>query len=149
MTVSDIMTDTPITCSVRDPLGQVARAMATHDCGALPVVEATAPHRPRGILTDRDIVLRTVAEDIDPLKMKAADVMTDGAFAVAATDTVDRCLEVMRTRRVRRVVVVDPQGACCGLVTLSDLARHLPPDRVGRVLQHIVAPQAASSPSAA
>lgn len=138
--VSDLMTSAPVTCSVNDDVGQAARAMATHDCGALPVVASQPPHQPRGIITDRDVVLRTVAEDINPLKMKIADVMTNTALTVAQDDAVDACLAVMKRNRVRRVVVVDSTGACCGIVALADLARHLDPCRVGAVLQRVSAP---------
>lgn len=147
--VRDIMTDAPATCSVNDDLGAVAQAMATHDCGAIPVVDEAPPRKPRGIVTDRDIVMRTVAEAIDPLKMKAADVMTNGAFAVAADDPAEACLEVMRDYRVRRVVVVDETGACCGIVSLADVARHLGATPAGEVLEHIANAEASTSVPAA
>jgi len=133
------MTSDPVTCSMNDNLGQVAKAMKTHDCGALPVVDDTAPQKPRGIVTDRDIVMRMVAADIDPLKMKAADVMTGGALLVDADAPVEEALDVMRSYQVRRVVAVDQTGACCGIVALADVAQHLDADTVGTVVKHLLA----------
>ncbi len=147
--VSDIMTKAPATCSVDDDVGIVASAMAEHDCGALPVVESTSPQRPRGVITDRDIVVRTVAEDINPLKMKVADVMTNGALIVNDDDSVDVCLDVMKDNQVRRVVVVDDTGACCGVVTQADVARHLDPDQVGALVRQVSMPTASASAPAA
>jgi CBS domain-containing protein len=145
--VRDIMTKDPVTCSMTDNLGQVAQAMKRHDCGALPVVDDTAPHKPRGIVTDRDIVVRMVAADIDPLKMKAADVMTDGALLVDANAPVESCLDVMRDYQVRRVVVIDDVGGCCGIVALADVARHLDADTMGGVIQDILASDSVPSGS--
>ena len=144
-TVRDIMTENPTTCSMSDNLGQVAKAMATHDCGALPVVDEAASQRPRGIVTDRDIVMRMVAADIDPLKMKAADVMTDGALLVDAAAPIEDGLSVMRDYQVRRVVVVDDSGACCGMMSLADVARHLDAEQVGDVVKHVLAPSPVAS----
>lgn len=138
--VSDIMTKSPVTCTATTDLEEVALLMARHDIGAVPVVEARSPQRPRGIVTDRDIVMRTVAEDINPLKMKAADVMTNGALFVAETDPVEACLAMMKEHRVRRVMVVDEAGACCGIVTQADLARHLDSVQLGEALQPILQP---------
>lgn len=143
--VSDIMTKSPVTCTATTDLEEVAILMARHDIGAIPVVEPRPPRRPRGIVTDRDIVIRTVAEDIDPLKMKAADVMTNGALTVAETDPVEACLALMKEHRVRRVMVVDETGACCGIVTQADLARHLDPLQLGEALQHVLQPSEAVS----
>jgi CBS domain-containing protein len=148
MTVRDVMTANPVTCSMTDNLGQVAQAMEQHDCGALPVVDDTAPHKPRGIVTDRDIVVRMTAADINPLKMKAADAMTDGALLVDAEAPIEDALDVMRDYQVRRVVAVDTTGACCGIISLADVARHLDAQAVGDVIQHVVAPDAIPSTSA-
>lgn len=146
-TVRDIMTADPVTCSMNDNLGQVAKAMKTHGCGALPVVDDASPSQPRGIVTDRDIVMRMVAADINPLKMKAADVMTGGALLVDADAPVEDALDVMRSYQVRRVIVIDKTGACCGIVALSDVAHHLNADTVGTVVKHVLAAEPLSSGS--
>lgn len=146
--VSDIMTDAPATCTVDEDVGTVAKSMAEHDCGALPVVEAPPPQRPRGVITDRDIVMRTVAQNINPLKMKVADVMTNVALIVNADDPVTTCLNVMKDNRVRRIVVVDSTGACCGIVTQADVARHLDPVQVGELVKQVSQPaEQASAPA--
>lgn len=144
-TVRDIMTKTPVTCTVGTDVGEVAQLMARYDCGAVPVVEAGRSERPRGMITDRDIVLRTVAEDIDPLKMKAADVMTNVALTVAADDPVEACVAVMQDNQVHRVIVVDDTGACCGIVALADIARHFDAIRVGEVVKRISKSRRAAS----
>lgn len=147
--VSDIMTRTPVTCTVNDNVGTAAKAMADHDCGALPVVEADQPQRPRGVITDRDIVMRTIAQDINPHKMKVADVMTNVALIVNEDDPVETCLNVMKDNQVRRIVVVDGTGACCGIVSQADVARHLDPVQVGELVKRLSQPtEQASAPAA-
>ncbi len=76
MKVKDIMSDNPACCTADSSLQEVAKMMLDHDCGAIPVVEDNTHKRPIGVITDRDITIRTVAVGDNPLHMSAKSVMT-------------------------------------------------------------------------
>lgn len=74
-----------------------------------------------GVITDRDIVCRVVAERVDPETTPVRDVMTEGVAVLRKTDSVDTAVHAMRTAGVRRLPVVDDDGVVAGIVTLDDL----------------------------
>ena len=76
MQVKEVMTANPACCTADTPLPEVARLMVEHDCGEIPVVQNETKKIPVGVVTDRDIVCRTVAKDRNPLDLTAADCMT-------------------------------------------------------------------------
>jgi CBS domain-containing protein len=96
---------------------EVADEMDVHTIGCVVVVEEGAPV---GIITDRDLLCRVVAESRDPEKTSAADVMTKDPVTASRDDDVQRLLEIMRERAIRRVPVVE-EGKLVGLITLDDL----------------------------
>ena len=124
MEISEIMTENPICCVGETNLEEVARMMAENDCGAIPVVEDQEKWKPMGIVTDRDIVVRAVAEGKNPLEMTAEDVMSQGAISVRKDASVEECEREMESHQVRRILVVDASGSCVGIVSLSDIALH-------------------------
>jgi CBS domain-containing protein len=139
----DIMTQNPACVTPADSLRDAARAMRENDAGALPVVEDANNRRLIGMITDRDIAIRAVADGkgADTL---VRDVMTDGPDAVRADDDVQRVVEVMESRQVRRVPIIDENGGVIGMVAQADIARHdrAASDRqVGRVVEAISEPR--------
>jgi CBS domain-containing protein len=96
--------------------------MVENDCGCVPVIDEAG--RPVGVITDRDIACRAVAQKHDTRAMCAADCMTTPVVAVARDETVDECCDLLETNQIRRVLVVDDDGSCCGIVALADIARH-------------------------
>jgi CBS domain-containing protein len=76
MQVKEMMTANPVCCTSDTSLADVARLMVVKDCGEIPVVEDTVSRLPIGVVTDRDIVCRTIADDLNPLDLTAADCMT-------------------------------------------------------------------------
>ena len=98
--------------------------MAQHDVGAVPIVESQDTRRVLGILTDRDLVLRVVAEGRDPNEMVSVrDIMTNEIVSVSPEADTLHVEELMKEHQVRRVLVVDQHGSIVGIVTMSDLAR--------------------------
>src|SRR6266436_8319549 len=116
MTVGQMMTANPACCRPDTSLEEVARTMVENDCGCIPVLDSTASGKPIGVITDRDICCRTVAEGKNPLEMTAADCMSTPAVTVMLNTSIDECCALMEEKQVRRVPVVDEQGACCGMV---------------------------------
>lgn len=123
MQVKEIMSQNPACCTPETKLQDVARTMVENDCGSIPVVENEQTMKPVGVITDRDICCRTVAEGKNPLEMTAGDCMSSPVVTVSQEDSVDDCCQTMEQNQVRRVPVVNEQGSCCGMVAQADIAR--------------------------
>lgn len=121
MKVAEIMSRNPACCQAETTLGDAARMMSKHDCGALPVLDGA--NRLSGIVTDRDIALRGIANGLGH-DAKVQEVMTKGAETVAADAEVSEASDLMETHQLRRLPVVDEAGSCCGMLAQADIARH-------------------------
>lgn len=122
MNVLEVMTRTPATCTRETPLQEVARMMVDCNCGAIPVVDDD--DHPIGILTDRDIVVRTIAQEEDPFAKTAGDVMTADRVITVTTDTsVDAAASLLEDNQIRRLIVCDDDDRVVGMVAQADLAR--------------------------
>jgi CBS domain-containing protein len=103
-------------------LVEAAKLMREQHVGTLVVVDERLPGRtPVGILTDRDIVVATVAKELDPRTLTVGEVMSAGVLVVREQDGVDDALRVMREKGVRRVPVVDGAGALAGILAIDDI----------------------------
>ena len=124
MEVRKIMTKNPACCTPDSTLREVAHMMEMYDCGCIPVVDDHKAMKPVGTITDRDIAIRAVAIEKNPLEMTAADIMTRGIVTVTPETSVQECLNVMEKSQIRRVLVVDKSGRVTGIVAQADLAEH-------------------------
>jgi CBS domain-containing protein len=140
MQVREIMTKEPSCCTPDTALPEVARMMAKHDCGAIPVLENDDTKRPMGMITDRDITCRAVAEEANTAELTAADCMTAPVITVESHATLEECCTTMERNQVRRIPVVDDSGRCCGIVAQADIARHAPMGKTAEVVQQISEP---------
>lgn len=120
MDVRSAMTSNPACCNQQTPLPQVAQMMIDHDCGEIPVVDAAG--MPVGVVTDRDITTRVVAQGRDPGQCCAADAMTSPVKTVRADTDIDDARKIMETAQVRRLPVVDEKGRVTGMFAQADLA---------------------------
>ena len=120
MQVRDIMAERLIVVGQHEPISAAARLMRRHNLGALPVCDDDG--RLRGLLTDRDIVTRCVAADMDPADTKIREIMSRGITTCAAGDDVDDAARTMGAEQVRRLPVVE-NGKLVGMVSLGDLTR--------------------------
>ena len=118
----DVMTKNPATCSSESPVVEAARLMEREGVGAIPVCENG---RLEGIVTDRDIAVRVVAGGKDPRQTRISEVMTRDPECVKADEPVDRALEVMESRQVRRIPVIDGGGRLVGIIAQADIATRL------------------------
>ena len=119
--VSDVMTREPLTMSQERTLSEAARQMRDADVGVVIVTDGSGV---RGLLTDRDIVVRGVAEELDPRTVRLAELVTHDLVAVSPGDDIDTAVELMRTHSVRRLPVLDGEQLV-GVVSLGDLAVEL------------------------
>jgi CBS domain-containing protein len=116
----DVMTENPACCTPETPLDQVAKLMVQHDCGEIPVIDS-AEH-PIGVVTDRDIVCRVVAEGKNPQAYTAETCMSQPAITVPVDAPLSEVMATMEKHQVRRVPVVDEQGCCAGMIAQADVA---------------------------
>jgi len=138
MQVREIMTQNPACCTPDSTLQEVAQMMKENDCGCIPVVNSRLGMKPVGTITDRDITIRTVAANHNPIDMKASDIMTTDIATVNPQMSVEECFDVMEDREIRRVIVVDEQGKCCGIVAQADVVQsNANPIRTNKVIREI------------
>jgi CBS domain-containing protein len=101
------------------------------------MTEDTSSNKPIGIVTDRDICCRAVAEGKNPLDLTAGDVMTGNVITVTPDMTVEECCNIMEDNQIRRVAVVDNSGACCGIVAQADIAVNADQRKTAEVVQEV------------
>jgi CBS domain-containing protein len=121
MIVDDVMTRAPACATADMPLQEVARMMVDNNCGMIPVIDETGAAI--GVITDRDIVCRTVAVGRDPLELLVRDAMTSECVTVNSDASVERCCDLLEKNQIRRAVVVDDNHRVIGIVAQADLAR--------------------------
>lgn len=122
MRAQDLMTASPACVTPSENVRRVAQLMADHDCGCIPVVDERDERRVVGVVTDRDIALRAVGQGKGP-ETKVSDIMTPDATCCSVDDDLDAVERVMADKQIRRVVIVDADGYCCGIIAQADLAR--------------------------
>jgi CBS domain-containing protein len=137
MKVKEIMSKDPACCTRESSLQDVAILMLEHDCGEIPVVDNMQSKRPVGVVTDRDITIRTVALGKNPLELRARDCMSSPAVTVTPETTVDDCCTLMEENQLRRVPVVDESGCCCGIVSQADIARNASKKDAGELVKDV------------
>jgi CBS domain-containing protein len=133
----EIMANNPACCTPDMDLQQVARMMMRNDCGAIPVVDNDRTKRLVGIITDRDIACRAVAEGRIPFAATVSDCMTTPVVAVTSEMEVDECIRMMEEYHVRRLPVRDGDGCCCGMVAQADIARCMPEHESAELLRQL------------
>ncbi|HWO79943.1 CBS domain-containing protein [Gaiella sp.] len=134
--VADVMTPGVETTTSSEALRDAARTMRKGDFGAMPVVD---DGRLVGMLTDRDIVVRAVAEGLDPMSARVGDVASPSPVAVAPDQDLDEAMELMAEYRVRRLPVVDGERLV-GVVSQADVALEANEKKTGSVVQEISEP---------
>jgi CBS domain-containing protein len=127
MTVKHLMTPYPVVVDAATPVAQCARLMDDRDIGALGVMEEG---RLVGVLTDRDIVIRAIAHDRDPLALAAGDLASRDVVAVSIDAPVEEAERRMRERAVRRLFIVAEDGRPLGILTVDDLIALRDPDSI-------------------
>jgi CBS domain-containing protein len=148
MKVNEVMATEVATCTASTKVQEVAKMMLEHDCGAIPVLETADSSKPIGIITDRDIAVRLVAQGRDPLGSTVRDAMTPQTVSVRPESDVEDAARAMQKNRLRRVLVVADDGSCVGMVSLADLADALPERASAGVLRQVSRPNPQSATAA-
>jgi CBS domain-containing protein len=126
MNAGDLCNREVITTTRDASIQHVARIMRDQHVGCVIIIEEIAGHvSPVGILTDRDIVVEVLAQDIPVVNVTAGDVMSFALLKVSEDDSVSEVAVRMRSRGVRRVPVVSPSGELTGILALDDILGHI------------------------
>jgi CBS domain-containing protein len=133
-TARDIMTGGVQCVDVGETLVQAAQKMRDLGVGALPI--CGEDHRLKGMLTDRDIVVNCIADGIDPSTKTAGDLAHGKPVTIGADDSIEEALHTMTEHAVRRLPVIDGYDLV-GIVSQADIAKNLPEDRVGELVEAI------------
>jgi CBS domain-containing protein len=133
--VRDVMTPNPECVSERDSISDVARIMKEQDTGVVPVVDGK---KIIGLITDRDIVIRGIAEGRDLSTVKVNELMTKSVRSVSEDTPVNDVLNLMGNAEIRRVPVVNGNNELVGIISLGDIATNSNQDgRVGKAVEDI------------
>jgi CBS domain-containing protein len=133
-TARDIMTKGAECVLVDETLVDAARKMRDLDVGALPI--CGSDNQLKGMVTDRDIAIKVVAEGRDPSLVKAGELAEGKPVTIGADDSVEEALGTMGKHGVRRLPVIDGHDLV-GMVTQADVARNLPDDKIGDLVEAI------------
>lgn len=138
--IEQIMTRNPVCCNPETKLEQVAAMMVQNDCGEIPVVESQQGKKLIGVITDRDIVIRSVARGINPLELCAEDCMTSNPVSVKRDMDIQEVIRLMEDQQIRRVPVLDDNDDVCGMVSQADIATGVGEKAAGEVVRNVSEP---------
>lgn len=120
LTVKDLMVKNPVFADPYDTLEDAAVEMTNVNCGVLPVGNK---NNVRGIITDRDIVIRAVAKGKDPAKEKVRDYMTAKAHFCNESDTIQAAADIMKKNKISRLMVKNSDGKVSGILSFGCILR--------------------------
>jgi CBS domain-containing protein len=126
---SEVMTREPVCCEPGDPISKAAEVMKREDVGSVPVVESRSAGRLVGIVTDRDIVVKVLADGRSVEHSTVREAMTANPVSCREDDDVSRAVSLMEERQVRRMPVVGTDGRLSGIIAQADIATRLNKDR--------------------
>ena len=137
MRVQDVMTKDPACVTPGATIREAAQIMQRENVGIIPVVEEKGDKRLVGVVTDRDIAIRVVAEGKDPQATKVDEVASREIVTVDPEQNLDEALRLMAQHQVRRLPVVEEDGRPVGILSQADVARAGDDAETGRVVQEI------------
>jgi CBS domain-containing protein len=141
MKIQDVMTRDPSSVTPESPARDAARIMKEEDVGIVPVVDDQSSRKLVGVITDRDLAIRIVAEERDA-STRVGDVMSVRELATCAPDEdLDEVMDTMGAEQVRRIPIVDERGSLVGIVSQADVVRKARDDsKAEQTVEQISAP---------
>jgi CBS domain-containing protein len=140
MRVREMMTQNPVCCLPSDVAQMVAQTLRDENIGSMPVVSDRESKRLEGIITDRDLCCSIVAQGLDPKSTPIAAYITRNPVTCRSEQSLDSCAKLMQVHQIRRILVVDRDARCIGILAQADLARLQEPDKVQRTVAEISKP---------
>jgi len=132
--IKELMTVKPRTVNTGDSIVDAAKLMKGEDTGVAPIVDGD---RLVGVITDRDIAIRVVAEGRDPESTKVDEIASQNLVTIDPQQNLDEALRLMAQHQVRRLPVVEEDGKLVGIIAQADVARHADSSRTGEVVEEI------------
>jgi CBS domain-containing protein len=140
---SEVMTKNPVVCMPNDLAAKVAQVMKTEDVGPIPIVENVQTRKLVGMVTDRDLVVKMVAEGRDIKTTRAEEVMSRKIVTCRADDDLQKVLEAMSKNQLRRIPIVDGEDRIVGIIAQADVATRVnQPEKTAAVVKEISGPKA-------
>src|SRR4051794_4105455 len=133
-TIREVMTSNLCTIDADKDIAYAAKMLRDEDVGVAPIVEGD---QLVGVLTDRDIAIKVVAEGKDPQTTKVTDIASKDIVTIDPQQNLDEALRLMAQHQVRRLPVVEEDGKIVGIVAQADIAKHTSDEQTGEVVQQI------------
>jgi CBS domain-containing protein len=135
---NEVMTKNPVCCLPNDMVAKVAQLMKSKDIGPVPIIENEQTKKLVGIVTDRDLALKIVAEGRDAKSTKAEEVMTRKVVTCSGEDDVQKALDAMSEHQLRRIPVVGNDNRIVGIIAQADVATRVDqPAKTAEVVKDI------------
>ena len=135
---SDVMTRDVVTCTPENTIVDVARLMKTEDIGPVLIVDNEANNTLVGIITDRDIVLKVIADGQDANTTRVGDAMSKKLVTCRADDDISVAMQAMAQFQLRRIPVVEDNMRLVGIISQADVATRVDaPEKTGEVVKEI------------
>jgi len=132
------MTQNPVSAMPEDTVASVARLMKENDIGPIPIVENQKSKKLVGIVTDRDLALKVIAEGRDPQTTPVKQVMSISVITCHDDDDIESALNAMSAQQIRRIPVVDNNNMLLGIIAQADIATRMDePEKTGEVVKDI------------
>jgi CBS domain-containing protein len=132
------MTKDPVCCLPNDSVAKAAELMKSEDIGSIPVIDNEQTRKLVGIVTDRDLALKIVAEGLDAKSTKVETVMTRKVVTCLADDDLQKALDAMAEHQLRRIPVVDDDNKILGIIAQADVATRVDePEKTAEMVKEI------------
>jgi len=137
-TCAQVMTRDPTACLSTDTAHQAATLMKGQDVGSVPVVESRETNRLVGIITDRDLTLKVIADGRDPDSTQLEALMTRHPVTCKPNESLQKVFDTMADHQVRRILVVNDQNRLVGIISQADVATRIgEPKKTGEVVERV------------
>jgi len=135
---SEVMTKNPVCCLPNDMVAEAAALMKSGNIGSIPVIENKQTKKLVGIVTDRDLTLKIVAEGLNAKSTKVEAVMTHKVVTCLADDDLQKALDAMAEHQLRRIPVVDNDNKVVGIIAQADVATRVDqPEKTAEMVKEI------------
>lgn len=135
---NEVMTKDPVCCLPNDLASHAAQLMKTERVGSIPVIEDVQTKKLIGIVTDRDLTIRILAEGLDAKSTKVETVMTRKVVTCGSEDDLQKAVDAMSKNQLRRIPVVDGDNKILGIIAQADVATHFDhPKRTAAMVKEI------------